>query len=157
MIHLGRAFAAFFALSGCAYHGSGVVRPAAEGEGVELQQLDGTTLKLALPTGSEPLGYLDGHIVRVEGSRAGRTLTVRRWSLVEGLSGMPVYVGVVQRMGSGVGLVDRQTGEPLALDDRASATLAPWIGRVVLVEGYGTGPGQLTATAWRPLDEALTP
>ena len=124
---------------------------------MELHQLDGAVLRLRLSPGSEPVGYLDGHIVEVEGRRVGRSVRVGRWSLVEGLSGMPVHVGVVQRVGSGVGLVDRQTGERLALDPDASATLASWIGRVVLVEGYGTGPGQLTATAWRPLDEPVSP
>lgn len=138
--------------SGCHFQGSGVIEPAARGEGVELRSLDGAAFVLRLSDGTEPLGYLDGHIVQVVGSRVGRSVRVQRWSIVEGLSGMPVYVGVVQRHGLGVALIDRQTGETWALDEAASATLAGWIGKVVLVEGYATGTQQLTATAWRPLD-----
>lgn len=114
--------------------------------------MDGTVLPLALDEGSAALGYLDGHIVQVEGGRVGKKVHVRRWSVLEGLSGMPVYVGVVIRTGGGAGLVERRSGERWTLDPKASATLLPWIGKIVLVEGYATGTGQLTATAWRPLD-----
>jgi hypothetical protein len=138
--------------SSCRFQGSGVVEPAARGEGVELRLLDGGAYVLRLSDGTEPLGYLDGHIVQVAGRRVGRKVKVERWSIVEGLSGMPVYVGIVRRQGEGVALIDRQTGETWGLDPTASATLASWIGKVVLVEGYATGPSQLTTTAWRPLD-----
>ena len=130
-----------------------MVRPAAHGEGVSLTELDGTVHRLGLPAGATPLAYLDGHIVQVGGTRGLRGLRVSEWSLVEGLSGMPVHVGVVVRMGEGVGVVERVSGQRLALDRAASATLAPWIGKVVLVEGFASGPGQWTATAWRPLDQ----
>jgi hypothetical protein len=135
--------------AGCAFHGAGLVHPG--DNGTTLNEMDGKEIALRLDEDSAPLGFLDGHSVDIEGRRFGGRVHVTSWTVLDGLHGMPVWVGQVMRAGSGIGVDDRNSGVFHYVDEDAAVTLAPWIGRMVLVEGYIDGPHKIHATSWRPL------
>ena len=138
-------------LFGCAFKESGLARPSADG--VVLDMMDGRQVPLKTDTDSDPLRFLDGHSVHVEGRRVGRAVRVSEWQVLEGLHGMNVWVGPVGRNSGGIGVDDRNSRVFYWVDEEAAATLAPWLGKVVLIEGYVDGHHRVHATAWRPLSE----
>lgn len=143
--------AALSATAGCAFHATGLARPTSGGP--TLQTIDGTTLRLVVGPDAAPLGHLDGHTVTVDGQRVFGAVRVTDWRVEEGLHGMPVWVGPVQRMGAQIGIEDRNSGAFYWVDDAAIRTLSAHVGQVVLVEGYVDGPHRVKVLYWRPLDD----
>jgi hypothetical protein len=94
-----------------------------------------------------PLADLDGYTVEVWGRRALGPLRVERWAVVEG--SLPAFVGVVERRGLQVGLLDQGSQAFYFLD--GVDALAEHVGDLVVVEGYVDGPHRVRVTAYRAL------
>jgi hypothetical protein len=110
----------------------------------------GVVRPLALEPGSGPLAYLDGHLVKLEGTWRRGHIEVGDWRVMEGLHGLPVWVGVV-RAGPRLSLFVPDSGVTYNLDQDASSELAGWVGRTVLVEGYVEGGVGIRVMYYRPL------
>lgn len=145
------AVALLSASAGCAFHATGLARPTPGGPTLEV--IDGTTWRLVVGPDAAPLAALDGHTVTIDGQRVFGTVRVSDWRVDEGLHGMPVWVGPVQRMGAQIGVDDRNSGAFYWVDDAATRTLAAHVGEVVLLEGYVDGPHRVKVLYWRPLDD----
>jgi hypothetical protein len=101
--------------------------------------------------GAEGLGFLDGHLVEVEGRGSKRAIEVSRWTIVEGLHGISAWAGVLVADGPRLLLEDAGNGVTLGLDAEASRELAPLVGRRVLIEGYVEGTMGVKVLYWRAL------
>ena len=135
---LGSALAgAGLILAGCATHAIGIVAPA--DDGVHLSTVHGEDYRLVLDDEARPLGYLDGHTAEVEGAASFGRLRVQEWSVLEGLHGLPVWVGVLQWRQGDLGLQDRNTGAFYYIDPDNQEVLEPFVGTPVLLEGYVEG------------------
>ena len=97
---------------------------------------DGAELRLLLDEDSAPLAYLDGHLAELWGKRVLRKLTVEGWVVMEGLHGLPTWVGEVVVGPGGVHLADTTTDEAYRVDDSGADVLREFAGLPVLVEGY---------------------
>ena len=140
-----------FAVAGCAVHLNGFVRPLAEGSGTSLTTMEGVEYRLALGPDSQPLAFLDGHMVGIDGKKAGGRVHVTDWEVLEGLHGLQVWVGPVDILGIQVGLTDRATGSYFVLDEASWDVLAPFAGDTVLVEGWVEGAHRLKVVYYRVL------
>ncbi|HMV69065.1 MAG TPA: hypothetical protein PKA64_19620 [Myxococcota bacterium] len=127
----------------------GVIRPTAEGATVT--STEGRSRELILDGDAEPMRWLNGHTAEVEGRTHGRAIRVDRWHVTEGLNGLPVWVGRLAARPGGLMLVELDGGAAFGLDDDASEQLAPWIGRIVLVEGYVESTLGIHVMFFRPL------
>jgi hypothetical protein len=136
-------------LGGCAtVHLVGLVHP---GDPVTLTTMVGDEFRLGLDEDARPLSYLDGHLAEVDGWKGLRRITVTQWRVLEGLHGLPVYVGILEARGSQVGMHDRTTGSFLLLDQAAAETLRAHVGVTVLVEGYIEGANRVRVVYFRVL------
>lgn len=99
----------------------------------------GDSYRLSLDADSDPLRFLDGHFTEVDGLRTGKRVRVEEWRIIEGVHGMPVFVGKLSRQPPLLGMDDHTTGSYIRLDEKASKTLEEHVGDVVLVEGYIEG------------------
>ncbi len=136
-------------LAGCAAHVRGFVVPT--DSGTAITTLAGEEYTLVLSGQSAPLAHLDGHLTQVDGQRIGRSVRVAQWRVIEGLHGLPVWVGAVQRFGAQVGVQDLASQHVIWVDEAAARALAPHLGDVVLVEGWVDGPQRVRVAYWRPL------
>lgn len=139
------------AAGGCAFHAEGLVGP--EGDVTVLNTLDGERYRLALETeDARPLAHLLNHTTAIDGTRVFRVVHVTDWKVLEGLHGMPAWVGVLQEQGGRrLGIADRNSEAFYVLDEGATDVLRPELGKVVLVEGYVEGPHQVHVVYYRVL------
>lgn len=136
---------------GCAFHGVGLATPAPAGP--QLMTSDGATWQLVVSGDATALGGLDGHTAEVWGRRGvGRVVVVTDWKVVEGLHGMPVFVGPTAAMGSQVVIEDHNTGGVYFVDEEGADVLWPFVGEWVLVEGYVEGAHRVRVVYYRVLD-----
>lgn len=136
-------------LSGCATHAIGIVAPA-DGD-VLLTTVHGEDYRLVLDEDTRPLQYLDGHTAEVEGPASFGRLRVRDWSILEGLHGLPVWVGVLEWRQGALGLQDRNTGAFYYVDPDNEEVLDPFAGTPVLLEGYVEGAHRVRVVYFRVL------
>jgi len=137
-------------LVGCAGHVRGLVEPTPAGS--RLTTVEGRVYKLILTGESTPIHRLDGHFVDAWGQRVFNTIRVSRWTVGEGLHGMPTWVGKLVVMGEQLGIEDMNSGVFYLLDDKAAGTLRVHADKVVLVEGYVDGPHMVHAVYYRLLE-----
>lgn len=137
-------------LAGCAFHEVGLVTPIPAG--ARLETMDGGVYQLVL-TGQDgaPLHYLDGHTADVYGTRVFHKVQVTDWKVIEGLHGMPAWIGVIEERGVQLGMLDRNSGAYYLLDRDAYDTLLPYVGQIVLVEGYVEGAQRVHVVYFRVL------
>lgn len=155
MIRRSSPWLAVAQVGGCAIpvRAIGVVRPA--GEVMVVTGMGGESRELLLEGDADPMRWLDGHTVELEGRTKGRAIRVERWHVTEGLNGLPVWVGRLVSRPGGLALTELDSGATFALDDDVSEQLADWVGRVVLVEGYIESSLGIHVMFFRPLfDEA---
>lgn len=136
-------------LSGCAVNHTGFVH--GFGDTAEIRTLDGVAHPLKLGEDAAPLGYLDGHTAEIEGIKVFRTIHVRSWRVHDGLHGLPTWVGPLVRYGAEVGIQDRNSGVFYYVDPRAARDLEPWIGEIVLLEGWVQDARRVTVAYFRIL------
>jgi hypothetical protein len=120
--------------------------------GARLTTVQGQSYRLILTPQSAPIHHLDGHLIDAWGPRIFRTVRVGRWTVGEGLHGMPTWVGDLVPLGEQVGIEDLNSGVLYLLDDAAAATLTPHVGEVVLLEGYVIGPHRVQVLYYRVLE-----
>jgi len=138
-------------VAGCATHAIGVVAPA--DHGTALTTSTGMQYRLALGRNAAPMRWLDGHMAEVSGPRLFKRIHVREWTVVEGLHGLPVWVGELEGRGVQVGLQDRNSGAYYWVDQDAAGVLWPFLGETVLVEGYVEGAHRVRVVYFRVLAE----
>jgi hypothetical protein len=136
-------------MSGCATHVIGVVEPT--DPGTMLTTSTGQHYRLALGREASPMRWLDGHMAEVSGPRVGRRIQVKEWKVIEGLHGLPVWVGVLEARGVQIGLHDRNSGAYYFVDQDAVDTLWPFLGEPVLLEGYVEGAHRVRVVYFRVL------
>jgi hypothetical protein len=97
------------------------------------------------------LRALEGCTVEVTGPRAGGSLLVQDWSVVEAGDGSAPYVGVLRNHGSNLVIDDRNSGMPLVLDEASAALMSRHAGRMVMISGYVVGAQLLHVVNFRVL------
>ncbi len=137
------------ALQGCAWRGEGLIE--AGGAHAALRTPTGARMVLVLREPDRPLATLHGYRVLLDGRRLGRKLWVRRWSVAEGVRGLGVWIGRLERKGYGVGLLDHNSGAFYTLGEGAES-LTGAVGHWVVVEGYVDGPHRVRVLHHRVLD-----
>jgi len=135
--------------SGCPTHALGIVEPA--NPGTTLTTSTGMRYRLALGLDASPMKWLDGHMAEVSGPRVGKRIRVKEWKVVEGLHGLPVWVGELEARGVQIGLQDRNSGAYYLVDQEAANTLWPFLGEPVLLEGYVEGAHRVRVVYFRVL------
>jgi hypothetical protein len=136
---------------GCSVHVVGLVQP--DDGSVSLVELNGSWHRLALSGDNEMLRFLDGHLVSVEGSKHGRRVDVMDFTIEEGLHGMQVWVGHLESTGTGMGLLDKNSGAFYVVDKDSEPVFSGYEGSPVLIEGYVNGPNQIKVMFYRSLSE----
>lgn len=137
------------AISGCAFHEMGLVKPA---DGVvSFETMEGKTLAVKAVGEAEPLAFLDGHSVEIWGTRIGKQVHVSDWKIPEGLHGMGVWVGPVLWEGRLVGIDDRNSHAQYVFDEDGADALKAYEGQIVMVEGYVEGAHVVHVEYFRPL------
>lgn len=152
MAALSRAASAALALllsSACTGPVRGVIQPV--GTAVAVVDLQGGKHRLALGDIGQPLRYLDGCVVEVEGPQLGRRVLVRDWSVITAEDGSAPYVGRLKRQGSNLIMEDRNSGSIVILEADPVLGLSAWIDQPVMVVGYISGPHRITVVAFRGL------
>ena len=139
--------------TGCATHAIGLIEP----EGPTLVTQEGKEYRLVLGPDSRPIAALDGHTVEIDGLRSGRRLRVTDWSVLEGVHGLPTWVGVLERHGGNLGLLDRNSDAYYLVAPEAIDVLTPFVGQVVLLEGFVEGAHVVRVVYYRPLVEDAAP
>lgn len=139
-------------LTGCALSASrtGLVRP--EGDRVLLETYEGRRVVLALDAEAEPVRYLEGCVVVVEGPRLGRRVWVEDWYVQDAGDGSSGFVGLLRRHGSNLVIEDRNTGTTLRIDDLSAARLRGMEGHTVLLMGHVVGGGIVEVVGVRLLE-----
>ncbi|MFT7520301.1 MAG: hypothetical protein ACI9MC_002446 [Kiritimatiellia bacterium] len=150
----GRVNALFLGLcgmlvTGCAAHVQGLIEPGRRG--VDLVTMAGQRSRLVLTGDAVPMRYLDDHGVDVHGRRVLGRITVTDWKVTEGLHGMQVWTGTLERRGVQLGLDDRNSGAFYFLDEKTVDTLSSHVGQPVLVEGYVEGAHRVRVVYFRIL------
>jgi hypothetical protein len=137
-------------LSGCTWKGEGLIERT--GIGPTLVTPTGKRFKLVHGPEDAAIAGLDGYRVLIEGRRAFGALNVRDWQVPEGLTGMPVFIGVLERKGVQLGLTDQSSGAFVFFDQSSWEELAPFVGRPVAVEGWIDGPSRVRVLEFESLE-----
>jgi hypothetical protein len=138
-------------VAGCALPVRAIGRIEPSAGAMILTTSQGRSRALLLEGNAAPMRWLDGHLVEVEGESRPRAILVDGWRVVEGLHGLSCWTGVIEVTPEGVGLFDRDNGVLLRLDEDGGALLAPWAGRLVLIEGYAEAGLGVHVSYYRPL------
>lgn len=140
------------AVGGCAASLQGMVE--SSGPGTVLVTQDGRELRLVLGPEAAPLAELDGLAVELEGERGLGAFRVSGWRVVEGPHGMPTWVGALEPQGSQIGIADRNSGAYYLLDAESTGLLWEARGKLVIVEGYVSGPHRVHVLWWQEIGPA---
>ncbi|MEN9787076.1 MAG: hypothetical protein RLZZ299_2340 [Pseudomonadota bacterium] len=139
----------------CAVTRAGMVRAERPGDAVWLVPYEaGAPLRLQLPAEAAPLAGADGVVVEVRGRRTLGGLRVADWRVLDAGDGSGGFVGRLRPWGTRLAIDDRNSGAMLIIDDATSASLRPWEGRVVLLQGHVVGGRTVEVVAVRVLDDA---
>ena len=138
---------------GCATHQVGMVTPGESG-GAVMRTSEGREFRLVLDQESAPLRYLDGHLADVHGIKMFKRIAVTDWTVVEGLHGLQVFVGVLEGQGSQIGLTDRTSKAYYLVNRESAPDLEPFVGKPVLLEGIVSGPHIVEVMYYRVLAES---
>lgn len=125
--------------------------------GAELRTMDGKSHRLTLSEDSAPLAYLDGHTTQIEGRQIFKRIAVDDWRIHDGLHGLPVWVGPLVSVGGQLGIQDRNSGVFYFVDPASERSLAPYYGRVVLLEGWVEDARRVKVAYFRVLAELDEP
>lgn len=126
------------ALAGCTWKGEGLIESTPLGP--RLMTSTGRHFKLVHGPADAALPGLDGYRVLIRGRRVLGTLSVREWEVPEGVSGMPVFIGTLERRGVQLGLTDHNSGAFVLFDSASWEELGEFVGQTLAVEGYVDGP-----------------
>jgi hypothetical protein len=146
----GGALAALL-LTGCPFHETGLVRPT--DEGTVLETPTGDQFRVVTAGQAAPLAALDGHTTEVWGTRISRRVHVTDWKVLEGLHGLPAWVGELDQRGIMIGVQDRNSGAYYLVDPDSAETLKPYVGKTVLLEGYVEGAHRVRVLYFRVLED----
>jgi hypothetical protein len=113
--------------------------------------LAGQRYKLLLGDEGQPLRYLQGCVVDVEGPRIGRRLLVSDWDVIIAGDGSAPFVGRLRRQGSNLIVHDRNSGSILIVESDPALGLAEWIDLPVMIVGYIVGPHRIQVVSFRGL------
>jgi hypothetical protein len=140
-------------LSACVASHRGLIELGGEGAvpSVRLCTPDGRHFTLRSTEQMELLRSLEGCTVQIAGPRAGRTLLVQEWSVIEAGDGSAPYVGYLRNHGSNLVIDDRNSGMPLVLDEASARLLGVHAGRMVMISGYVVGAQLLHVVNFRVL------
>lgn len=125
-------------LTACVWKGEGLIQSTPLGPVV--QTSTGARLRLVHGPDDAALDGLDGFRVLLEGQRVFRTLRVSDWEIPEGVHGMAVWVGRLERRGVQLGLSDHNSGAYYLLESSSWPDLQDAVGSWVAIEGYVDGP-----------------
>ncbi len=126
----------------------------ASGPGTVLVTQDGRDVRLVLGADAAPLANLDGLAVELEGQRGLGAIRVSSWRVVEGPHGMPTWVGALEPQGSQIGIADRNSGAYYLLDPESTELLWEHRGKLVIFEGYVSGPHSVHVLWWQEIGPA---
>jgi len=133
----------------CVVHRKGTIKQ--HSERIVVEQFDGKMTPLILLGGASPLKFLEGYLVDLQGKKLFNQITVERWRVIQGLHGLTVWTGFVEKLGGQIGLRERTGGIFLQVNESAEGAFAGQIGRLVLVEGYIEGANQIHVVYYRNL------
>ena len=119
------------------------------GRGTAVVDLEGQRYGLILGDAGQPLRYLDGCVVDVEGPLIGRRLIVKDWSVITAADGSAPFVGRLRRQGSNLVMEDRNSGSIVVLQADQELGLEQWIDLPVMVVGYVIGPHRIQVVGFR--------
>lgn len=137
-------------LTGCAWKGEGLVERTPTGP--MLRASTGRSYRLAGGGEQGLLGRLDGYRLILEGRRVGKVLTVKSWTVPEGLTGMPVWLGRLERKGVQLGLVDHNSGAFYLVHPDNWPDLEGFVGENIVLEGFVDGPHVVRVLQFDPID-----
>lgn len=136
-------------LGACQVHLRGAVTQSDAGP--ELTEPEGRVRGLILADDAQPLAYLDGEGVELDGvARFGR-VRVTDWRITDGTHGLQVFVGPLERRGVEVAVWDRNSGGVVLVDEAAAGALAAHSGQPVLIEGFVEGAQRVRVVYYRIL------
>ena len=139
-------------LAGCAAHRVGlVIADPAAGAPTLVRTTSGDETRLATVGDAEPVQYLNGCVVAVDGPLVFGALHVRDWRVLDAGDGSGNFVGLLRAYGARLVLDDRNSGSTVILDDLTAAPLRMYVGFPVLVIGHLTGAGYVVPVAFRVL------
>ncbi len=138
-------------LAGCPFHEVGLVYPGEEGTVLDTEH--GERVELSTAGEDAPLAWLDRHTTEVWGNRMSGKVHVTDWKIPEGLHGMPAWVGELELRGAQLGLQDRNSGAYYLVDHESFSTLTPYVGRMILIEGYIDGAHRVKVMFFRVLEQ----
>ena len=118
---------------------------------LHLDNVHGETWELRLKGDAEWLEHLEGHSVRVSGSRWGDRIHVKEWMVLAGADGSAPYLGLLERHGANLVLNDRNSGARFVFDPTSFEAIESGVGKVVLVRGFVVGPHVLHVVDWEIL------
>ncbi len=137
--------------AGCAVSVRGAVVPS--GDNVVLRELTGDQTPLRLRGDARVLRFLDGELLELSGVQSWGRLRVVEWRLIEGVSGIPAYIGIVERYGQQLSLREYNSGAQVLLEPDVTQELLAFIGKPVMVEGYIDASNQLAVVHYQILVE----
>ena len=132
-------------------HRTGLV--SVQGAEVQLQQPDGRLRHVAPGGAGAVMEHLDGCIVEVRGPSFLRRQWVRSYKVLDAGDGAPPYVGVLRRYGGNWVVDDQNSGRTVILDPDQGLALAPYDGRLVLLQGVVVGAQTLRVISVRSLED----
>ncbi|MDP6934328.1 MAG: hypothetical protein QGG40_15485 [Myxococcota bacterium] len=138
-------------LFACALHVTQVGLLEQEGGAVRLVREASDDLALLLGPEGDPLRFLEGCQVEIDGTRIGRRLVVSDWRVTVAADGSAPFVGRLRLQGNNWVLDDRTTGRPLVLDAASMGSLVNHVGQPVLIVGYVVGAQTVRVVDWRVL------
>jgi hypothetical protein len=133
---------------------SGIVRVGLDSERVHLDTLRNDSFVLKAGNETEIFQALAGNSVALAGPRLGKTLWVRHWRVLTSTDGSTPYVGRLEKHGSNLILLDRNSGRGFSFDEASLALLQDSVGNSVLIRGFVVAPHVLHVVGWKNLQEA---
>lgn len=137
-------------LVGCAHSARGLVR-VEDGQAV-VESLEGRRLWIRDEGEGAWFPALVDCEVDLRGRGSRRNLAVVEWEVLAGPTGGQPFVGRLGLGRGGLVLDDRSTGQQVLLEAQGAEALLEHVGRMVLVEGYVSGPQQVRVVDWRSLE-----
>jgi hypothetical protein len=135
--------------AGCAVSVRGAIVPS--GDNVVVRELSGEQTPLRLRGSARVLRFLDGELIELSGTQSWGQLRVQEWRLIEGVSGIPAYIGIVERYGRQLVLREYNSGARVLLEPDVTQELLSFIGKPVMVEGYIDEHNQLAVVHYQIL------